>query len=236
MPPSGVGRQRSGDGDPVVPGGLFQVDKGGVAAVDQVLGGQQATAPQTCVDAGQDLAVVRGGRCGRHVRDHVGAVERVSLGQVSREPLVSVRPWLRARGGMHGVTARHRDSGERSSSRRSGWRSAMPDRVATARASTATVRCQVAENILAGGWPEPQVRPPRSSDVILRRLCVHRRCRYVLCGPAGGPPRLAQLKAAEAKEPGPTGTCTPPESGIEGSPAPGGPSPCPRSAARRRHG
>ena len=39
----GVTRQRSGDGDLVFPGGVFQVDQGGVATVDQVLGGQQST-------------------------------------------------------------------------------------------------------------------------------------------------------------------------------------------------
>ncbi|MFF1649630.1 hypothetical protein [Streptomyces sp. NPDC058240] len=35
----GVSRQWSGEGDLVLPGGLFQVDQRGVAAVDEVLGG-----------------------------------------------------------------------------------------------------------------------------------------------------------------------------------------------------
>jgi hypothetical protein len=38
--PSGVARQWPGDGDLVVSGGLFQVDQGGVAAVDEAFGGQ----------------------------------------------------------------------------------------------------------------------------------------------------------------------------------------------------
>ncbi|MFF1417722.1 hypothetical protein [Streptomyces sp. NPDC058280] len=83
----GIARQRSGDGDPVFAGGLFQKDQGGVAAVDQVLGGQQAAAPQPGMNAGQDLAVVRGGRGGGHVRDHVEAVRGAGLGQVGGETL-----------------------------------------------------------------------------------------------------------------------------------------------------
>ncbi|WP_267245100.1 hypothetical protein [Streptomyces sp. PR69] len=38
----GVDRQRSGDRDLVFTGCLFQMDQGGVAAVDQMLGGQQS--------------------------------------------------------------------------------------------------------------------------------------------------------------------------------------------------
>ncbi|GAA4781702.1 hypothetical protein GCM10023220_00140 [Streptomyces ziwulingensis] len=83
----GVAVQRPGDGDLVVTGGLFQVAQGGVASVDQVLGGQQSATGQAGVDAGQDLAVVGGGRGGGHVRDHVGAVGSTGLGQVSGEPL-----------------------------------------------------------------------------------------------------------------------------------------------------
>ncbi|ELS50282.1 putative Transposase [Streptomyces viridochromogenes Tue57] len=47
--PRGVSWQWSGDGDLVLPGGLLQVDQGGVAAVDQVLGGQRND-PSTPVD------------------------------------------------------------------------------------------------------------------------------------------------------------------------------------------
>ncbi|MFD9543895.1 hypothetical protein [Streptomyces sp. NPDC060022] len=54
----GVAWQWSGDGDLVFSGGLFQVGQGGVAAVDEVLGGQQAATGQARVNAGQDLAVV----------------------------------------------------------------------------------------------------------------------------------------------------------------------------------
>ncbi len=35
------------------------------------------------VDAGQDLAVMRGGRGGGHIRDHVGAVRGTGLGQMT---------------------------------------------------------------------------------------------------------------------------------------------------------
>lgn len=83
----GVALQRPGDGDLVFAGGLFQVGQGGVAGVDQVLGGQQSAAGEAGVDAGQDLAVVGGGRGGGHVGDHVGAVGSAGLGQVGGEPL-----------------------------------------------------------------------------------------------------------------------------------------------------
>lgn len=73
--PGGVAAEWPGDGDLVITRGLFQVNQGGVAAVDQMLGGQQATAAQTGVDAGQDLAV--------------GAVGGTGLGQMSGEPLPS---------------------------------------------------------------------------------------------------------------------------------------------------
>ncbi|MFF9221662.1 hypothetical protein [Streptomyces viridosporus] len=83
----GIAPERPGDGDLVITCGLFQVGQGGVAAVDQVLGGQQAAAVQAGVDAGQDLAVVHSGRGGGHVRDHVRAVGSTRLGQMSGEPL-----------------------------------------------------------------------------------------------------------------------------------------------------
>jgi hypothetical protein len=83
----GVARQRSGDCDLVFTGGVFQVDQGGVAAVDEVLGGQQAAALQAGVDAGQGLGVVGGGRSSGHVRDHVGTVGGAGLGDMGEEPL-----------------------------------------------------------------------------------------------------------------------------------------------------
>ncbi|GGM98646.1 hypothetical protein GCM10011578_019650 [Streptomyces fuscichromogenes] len=57
----GVTPDRPGDGDPVIMGGLLQVDQGGVAAVDQVLVRQRLAPRQAGVDAGQDLTVVDGG-------------------------------------------------------------------------------------------------------------------------------------------------------------------------------
>ncbi len=51
----GVAPEGPGDGDLVFTGGLFEVGQGGVADVDQVLGGQQSAAGEAGVDAGQDL-------------------------------------------------------------------------------------------------------------------------------------------------------------------------------------
>lgn len=82
----GVARQWSGDGDLVFAGDLFQVGQRGVAAVDEVLDGQQAATGQARVDAGQDLAVMCGGRGGGHVRDHVGAVGSRSRSGERRTP------------------------------------------------------------------------------------------------------------------------------------------------------
>ncbi|MFC9429616.1 hypothetical protein [Streptomyces sp. NPDC056987] len=82
-----VALQRPGDGDLVFTGSLFEVGQGCVAGVDQVLGGQQPATSQAGVDAGQDLAVVGGGRGGGDIRDHVGAVGSTGLGQMSGEPL-----------------------------------------------------------------------------------------------------------------------------------------------------
>lgn len=79
----GVALQRTGDGDLVFTGSVFQVGQRGVAGVAQVLGGQQAATRQAGVDAGQDLAVVGGG----DIRDRVGAVGGTGLGQMSGEPL-----------------------------------------------------------------------------------------------------------------------------------------------------
>ncbi|MGW4735405.1 hypothetical protein ACWEQC_40735 [Streptomyces shenzhenensis] len=83
----GVARQWAADGDLVFAGGSFQVDQRGVAAVDQVLGGQQSATRQPGVDAGQGLAVVRGGRGGGHVCDHVDAAGGTRLGDMRGEPL-----------------------------------------------------------------------------------------------------------------------------------------------------
>lgn len=83
----GVAPQRPGDGGLVCTGGLFQVGQGGVAGVDRVFGGQQSATRQACMDAGQDLAYVGGGRGGGHVHDHVGSVGSAGLGQVSGESL-----------------------------------------------------------------------------------------------------------------------------------------------------
>lgn len=73
----------------VVPGEALAsaVLAGGVAAEWPGDGDLVFTTPQAGVDAGQDLAVVGGGRGGGHVRDHVGAVGSTGLGQVSGEPL-----------------------------------------------------------------------------------------------------------------------------------------------------
>ena len=51
----GVAGQRPGEGDLVLAPGPLHVDQGGVAAVGQVLGGEQAPALQPGVDAGQGL-------------------------------------------------------------------------------------------------------------------------------------------------------------------------------------
>jgi hypothetical protein len=83
----GVARKRTGDRDRVLLGCLCQVDQGGVAAVDQVLGGQQSPAGQAGVDPGQSLGVVRGGRDVGHIRDHVDAIARAGLGEMGEEPL-----------------------------------------------------------------------------------------------------------------------------------------------------
>jgi hypothetical protein len=80
-----VARQRSGEGDLVLAGGVFQVDQTGVATVDEVLGGQQATTLETGMDAGQGLRIAHGGGSGGHVRDHVGALGRAGLGEMSEE-------------------------------------------------------------------------------------------------------------------------------------------------------
>src|SRR6476469_10134483 len=64
---SGVARQRPGDGDLMFPGSVFQVDQGGVTTVDEMLGGQQTTALQTGVNAGQSLGIAGRGRGGGHI-------------------------------------------------------------------------------------------------------------------------------------------------------------------------
>ncbi|MER5908792.1 hypothetical protein ABT150_54110 [Streptomyces mirabilis] len=78
----GVARQRPGGRDLVIPGAPLNVDQGGVATVDQVLGGQQLAAPQPGVGAGQGLVVVGGGRSGGHIRDHVGPIGGADLREV----------------------------------------------------------------------------------------------------------------------------------------------------------
>ncbi|MGW1887418.1 hypothetical protein [Streptomyces sp. NPDC001970] len=82
----GVDRQRSGERDLVFAGCLFQMDQGGVAAVDPMLGGQQPAALQPGVDAGQSLSVVAGGVGGDHICDHVDAVRITGLGEMCDEP------------------------------------------------------------------------------------------------------------------------------------------------------
>lgn len=64
VPAGRMAAEWPGDGDLVFAGGLFQVGQGGVAGVDQVLGGQQLAWGHAGVDAGQDLSVVGGGRGG----------------------------------------------------------------------------------------------------------------------------------------------------------------------------
>ncbi|MGW3174484.1 hypothetical protein [Streptomyces sp. NPDC001153] len=83
----GIARQWAVEGDLLFALGSFQVDQGGVAAVDQVLGRQQPPARQAGVDTGQGLAVVRGGRGGGHIRDHVDAARGTRLGDMRGEPL-----------------------------------------------------------------------------------------------------------------------------------------------------
>lgn len=53
----GFAWRRSGDGELVFSGGLFQRDQGGIATVDEVFGRQQATTLETGVDAGQRLRI-----------------------------------------------------------------------------------------------------------------------------------------------------------------------------------
>jgi hypothetical protein len=56
-----VAGQRPDQGDLVDAAGPLHVDQGGVAAVSQVLAGEQAPALQPGVDPGQGLPVVAGG-------------------------------------------------------------------------------------------------------------------------------------------------------------------------------
>lgn len=83
----GVARQRPGDRDLVLLGAPFHVDQGGVATVDQVLGGQQLAVPQPGVDAGQGLGVLGGGRSGGHICDHVGPISGADLSEVRDKSL-----------------------------------------------------------------------------------------------------------------------------------------------------
>jgi hypothetical protein len=99
----GVAWQRPADGDLVLALGSFQVDQGGVSAVDQVLGGQQPATGQAGVNAGQGLAVVGGGRGGGHVRNHVGAVGGTRLGDMGGQ--------LQGHGVLEVVAAAHRLGG-----------------------------------------------------------------------------------------------------------------------------
>src|SRR5262249_13078862 len=77
-----VAGQRPGEGDPVLAPGLLHVHKGGVAAVHQVLVGEQAPTLQPGVDPGQGLSVVAGGGHGGDVGDDVGPVFGAGLGHV----------------------------------------------------------------------------------------------------------------------------------------------------------
>jgi hypothetical protein len=78
----GVARQRPGEGDLVLAPGTLQVDQGGVAAVDEVLGGEQAPVLQPGVDAGHGCGVGAGGWHGGDVGDDVRAVIGAGLGNV----------------------------------------------------------------------------------------------------------------------------------------------------------
>src|SRR5215467_3267092 len=77
-----VAGQRPGEGDPVLAPGPLHVHQGGVAAVHQVLAGEQAPALQPGVDPGQGLSVVAGGGHGGDVGDDVGPVFGAGLGHV----------------------------------------------------------------------------------------------------------------------------------------------------------
>ena len=75
-----------GGGDLVLAAGPFHVDQGGVAAVSQMLAGEQAPALQPGADPGQGLPVVAGGGHGGDVGDDVGAVVVAGLGDVGEGP------------------------------------------------------------------------------------------------------------------------------------------------------
>jgi hypothetical protein len=77
-----VAGQRPGEGDPVLAPGPLHVHHKGVAAVGQVLAGEQAPALQPGVDPGQGLPVVAGGGHGGDVGDDVGPVVGAGLGHV----------------------------------------------------------------------------------------------------------------------------------------------------------
>ena len=76
-----VAGQRPGEGDLVFAPGPLHVDQGGVAAVRQVLGGEQAPPLQPSVDAGHRCGVRAGGGHGCDVGDDVGAVGGAGLGR-----------------------------------------------------------------------------------------------------------------------------------------------------------
>jgi hypothetical protein len=77
-----VAGQRPGEGDPVLAPGPLHVHQGNVAAVRQVLAGEQAPALQPGVDPGQGLPVGAGGGHGGDVGDDVGSVVGAGLGHV----------------------------------------------------------------------------------------------------------------------------------------------------------
>src|SRR5216684_2033254 len=77
-----VTRQRPGEGDLVLAPGPLHVDQGSVAAIDQVLGGEQAPARQPAVDTGPGQRAGAGGRHGGDIGDDVGAVIGAGLGHV----------------------------------------------------------------------------------------------------------------------------------------------------------
>src|SRR5262249_25569690 len=77
-----VAGQRPGEGDPVLAPGPLHVHQGGVAAVHQVLVGEQAPTLQPGVDPGQGMSVVAGGGHGGDVGDDVGPVFGAGLGHV----------------------------------------------------------------------------------------------------------------------------------------------------------
>jgi hypothetical protein len=77
-----VAGQRPGEGDLVLAPGPLHVHQGGVAAVGEMVAGEQAPVLQPGVDPGQGLRVGAGGGHGGDVGDDVGPVFGAGLGDV----------------------------------------------------------------------------------------------------------------------------------------------------------